>query len=359
MIDNIIIKAVGDTLLKSKEGKLIFGNDICKEIESCDLFIINLETTILNENSDALPIEKSVCFRTKPEQLNSLVKYKDKVVFTLSNNHIFDYGDKGYSETIHHIKKYGFLYAPIDEKFTMFLKGKTINIISIYHGINNSFVSDFTKNNYSLDKEDINILSIHWGAEHITIPSPSQINIAKKFIDKEGDIVLGHHSHVAQGSTLYKEKPIFFSLGNFNMWQFDTKMRIYNKKSFIAKLNIDKKKKINAEKVAIYINEDYLPVLDRKESRKVDFELLDSLIPNIDNINKLKYFIFYHSHNSKPYIKGNIIGGWIPRIKKYGISHFFMMLRWFISKNFIVSLLLLPLNRLNKATRALKKIDNA
>ena len=39
--------------------------------------------------------------------------------------------------------------------------------------------------------------------------------MAKQYIDAGADLVIGSHPHVLQGISYYKEKPIFYSLGNF------------------------------------------------------------------------------------------------------------------------------------------------
>ena len=45
--------------------------------------------------------------------------------------------------------------------------------------------------------------------------SKPQQDKARQFIDAGADIVLGGHPHVTQSMEIYKNKPIFYSLGNF------------------------------------------------------------------------------------------------------------------------------------------------
>jgi len=40
-------------------------------------------------------------------------------------------------------------------------------------------------------------------------------NIAHEFVDAGADLVIGSHPHVIQGVEIYKDKAIFYSLGNF------------------------------------------------------------------------------------------------------------------------------------------------
>ena len=57
----------------------------------------------------------------------------------------------------------------------------------------------------------------HWGkeGEYTRYPAPWQQKLAKCWIDAGADGVFGSHSHVFQGREYYKEKPIYYSLGNF------------------------------------------------------------------------------------------------------------------------------------------------
>jgi len=47
------------------------------------------------------------------------------------------------------------------------------------------------------------------------IQNKYQREFAHKLIDRGVDTIIGAHPHVVQGIEVYKEKPIFYSLGNF------------------------------------------------------------------------------------------------------------------------------------------------
>ena len=64
-------------------------------------------------------------------------------------------------------------------------------------------------------KNDVVIVSFHWGAELMTEPKEYQINMGHNAIDWGASIVLGHHPHVLQGIELYKNGLIAYSIGNF------------------------------------------------------------------------------------------------------------------------------------------------
>jgi poly-gamma-glutamate synthesis protein (capsule biosynthesis protein) len=59
------------------------------------------------------------------------------------------------------------------------------------------------------------IVSPHWGEERLAIPSPQQIDQARRLIDAGASMVIGHHPHVIQGLEMRQGRPIAYSLGNF------------------------------------------------------------------------------------------------------------------------------------------------
>ena len=58
------------------------------------------------------------------------------------------------------------------------------------------------------------ILFIHWNFEFETIPLPADRKFAHKMVDLGVDAIFGHHPHILNGFEVYKNKPIFYSLGN-------------------------------------------------------------------------------------------------------------------------------------------------
>jgi poly-gamma-glutamate capsule biosynthesis protein CapA/YwtB (metallophosphatase superfamily) len=59
------------------------------------------------------------------------------------------------------------------------------------------------------------IVYLHWGVEYQQTPTRKQRRDAYLLIDAGADAIIGHHPHVIQKEETYKNKPIFYSLGNF------------------------------------------------------------------------------------------------------------------------------------------------
>lgn len=59
------------------------------------------------------------------------------------------------------------------------------------------------------------VLFLHWNYEFENLPLPADRMFAHHMIDMGVDAIIGHHPHVINPLEIYKDKPIFYSLGNF------------------------------------------------------------------------------------------------------------------------------------------------
>lgn len=59
------------------------------------------------------------------------------------------------------------------------------------------------------------LVIVHGGHEHFQLPSQRMVETYRFFIDAGADAVVNHHQHCYSGYETYKEKLIFYGLGNF------------------------------------------------------------------------------------------------------------------------------------------------
>jgi len=188
---------------------------------------------------------------------------KNKFIFNMANNHIFNYGEKGFEET----KKY------LDEE-------KIINFFDDYketevNGIKLGFLGFDFISNPKLNEEEVLktikkynkevdwlVVSVHWGNEYLKNPEEWRKILARKMVDSGADIVHGHHPHVLQASEIYKNKIIYYSLGNFI---FDQNWSKETSQSEVISLTIDKNRIISEEKLPIEIKFNSQPTFAGQE----------------------------------------------------------------------------------------------
>jgi gamma-polyglutamate biosynthesis protein CapA len=224
---------VGDIMMtRSVERKI---NDLNKKfifpflnilnyLKSFDYVIANLEGPISDKG---IKVGSIYSFRMKPEVSEALSKANINIV-NLANNHIFDYSKIAFEDNLknlekNNIKYFGNSYEPlIIEKegikigflgFSDFLKYLEVKENKIGVAVVNSNLSEIIKK--AKEKVDILIVSFHWGEEYKKIANERQRKIAKIAIDSGADLIIGHHPHVIQNIEKYKDKFIFYSLGNF------------------------------------------------------------------------------------------------------------------------------------------------
>jgi len=157
-------------------------------------------------------------------------------VISLANNHMVDYGQEALADTINAFKSSIITGAGDWEEAYQVkkveLNGLKIGFIALAQcefGILNDNWSDRSLrgcawiNHSSVNslirdvKPGLDYLFIiaHTGVEYCAIPLPEWRDRYKELIDLGADAVIGGHPHVPQGWEVYKDKPIFYSLGNF------------------------------------------------------------------------------------------------------------------------------------------------
>ncbi len=155
-----------------------------------------------------------------------ILKSNNFNIVSLANNHTFGYGQKGYIETRDHLSRLG-----IDSTGHPFDINESYVLTKRTNGQVFKFVSFNATNPYfNIDKaallvqqikeEGFIVVNIHWGVEYKSVANRAQQNLAHILIDSGADVIMGHHPHVVGNIELYKNKLIFYSLGNFIFDQY-------------------------------------------------------------------------------------------------------------------------------------------
>lgn len=163
-------------------------------------------------------------FRVDPQSL-SLISHFD--YYGVANNHVMQHGSEAYQRTIETLHGYNAkCFGSIEQKSQVFdHQGRTISITGFSLRIDafstsplywhNPELSDIQKELLSIPPKAFKIVYIHWGCEFVLTPTNEQKRLAHWLIDSGFDLVIGLHPHVLQGYEIYKDKYIFYSLGNF------------------------------------------------------------------------------------------------------------------------------------------------
>jgi poly-gamma-glutamate synthesis protein (capsule biosynthesis protein) len=189
-----------------KNVKPIFQND--------DLTIVNLEGPL---TSASLKAEKQYRFKG-PAAYAEVLKQSSIEAVNLANNHMFDYLDQGYWDTVSNLSAANIGYSGFEHKYLTEIKGIKIGMFGFTGWDSGKQKKDEIKKAVEdLKSQGANLIiaSFHWGEERMYTPNQTQKELGRYCIDLGVDLVLGHHSHVIQGIETYKGKSIVYSLGNF------------------------------------------------------------------------------------------------------------------------------------------------
>lgn len=225
---NITISAVGDCTIGydvdfgysgsyddiiDKNGFEYPLKNVLDYFQNDDITVANLETTLTNSDVRAV---KEFKFKGKPEYTNILSKGSVEVV-NISNNHIYDYLEKGFKDTISNLESSNIGFFGQGEKFIKEVKGVKIGFLGYTGWSDEKNVKDKIYDDIQELKKQCRIIvvSFHWGIERDNYPNTTQTNLGRFCIDSGADLVLGHHPHVIQGIETYKGKHIVYSMGNF------------------------------------------------------------------------------------------------------------------------------------------------
>lgn len=224
---------IGDIMLDRtirKDGELYGYKNLfsCleEEFSTYDEVIGNLEGTITDFESTsknaAYQSPESFRFTFDTEAVAALKDIGLSIV-SIANNHIRDFGNEGIQQTVLHLDMLGleFFGDPrLDGKTYVIkdIKGTSIAFIAY-----NEFLGTQEQTLLDLEKtkniSDVQIVFSHWGNEYVETHSNTK-TLAHSFVDAGADLIIGAHPHVIQESEIYKEVPIYYSLGNFIFDQY-------------------------------------------------------------------------------------------------------------------------------------------
>ncbi len=182
-----------------------------------DLSMVNLEGPISDQPIPADETANNLIFNFPPTTPEFLKQLHINAV-SLANNHIDNNGSAGVINTKNVLSKdnivpigQGSFYS--DSSVAYFgdnQKLAVITVLAIDGG--DQGVSALIKKNKAAGKYVL--VFPHWGVEYEKTHSPEQEKLAHLWVDAGADIVIGSHPHVVEDAEIYRNRPIFYSLGN-------------------------------------------------------------------------------------------------------------------------------------------------
>jgi len=276
----------GDTVLDDTAGKIIeLGGDPFSDFSDyfagADIRITNLECVVSTRGQAN---DKMYTFQAHPRVIPVLQKHFDAV--TLANNHSGDFGPDAFAQMLSLLKEAGLAQVGggmnLKQAHTPLVftrNGWRIAVLSYNEFHPRSFEAGFDipgvawsedqqvmediQTARRIHRADLVIPVMHWGWENERTANPRQRQLAKLMIDAGADAVIGGHPHVTQDVSVYKGKPIVYSVGNFVMKETDN---AFQRQGRVLKMYLDKRGVTRFETLPVKIDLEGIPSIDRAAS---------------------------------------------------------------------------------------------
>ena len=202
-----------------------------------DLSVANLECVLFKEGLFSTPFPKSnVNLRGPPAAVRGLVDSGVGMV-TIANNHINDFGNHGFRETVRHLREAKLpFFGTVEEPWQIVtIRGIRISLLGVCipfwkleaGGVNIVEPDDrevvLGQIRRLKQQTDVVMVVVHWGKEYEPASSSQQRSLARSFVASGADLIVGHHPHVIQNMEVVsagtgnsqRSARVFYSLGNF------------------------------------------------------------------------------------------------------------------------------------------------
>jgi poly-gamma-glutamate synthesis protein (capsule biosynthesis protein) len=241
-----------------------YGGDFSKLFEKtpfiadADIAFANLEGPVTDQGNN---VGSKYSFQMNPVVLPVLKNLGFDMV-SFANNHVGDWNVAGFTDTLKRLNENNIMFAGAGNNKS---EAQAVKIIEM-HGMKIGFLafsdvgpnwiaatdetpglpaqagillaSDQNRSQIIRDAKsqvDFLVVSYHWGDEYKPF-NTRQKTLAESSIDAGADLIIGHHPHVIQDYAEYKNKLIFYSLGNF---MFDQSFSPETMRGLIADITIN------------------------------------------------------------------------------------------------------------------------
>jgi len=203
-------------------------------LRSADLTFGNFESVLTEAETPTKDVSQPTTFAFRaPPFFAEAFKLVGFDVLNVANNHSFDFGDRGLSDTYDHFNGVGI--DLVGDQTTILVRnvnGITVAFLAFSPYAAHNSVNDLNRARDIVqeaeDYADLIVVSMHIGAEgtdaqHVTGKTETFFGenrgnpreFAHTVIDAGADLVLGHGPHVLRAIEVYKGRAIAYSLGNF------------------------------------------------------------------------------------------------------------------------------------------------
>ena len=271
---------------QKQDWKSLFS-EVHSFFQENDLNVLDLECPLTLSESK---IKKTGPYiKAHPNTVEILNHLNCSLVAT-ANNHFKDYGWEGMKETYDTLTKNGISWFGSGKNYkdasqTHYWKKEELTIAFINVAENEwsttfdaepgchpiDLVNVYNEIQKAKQQADFIVVVAHGGHEHYELPSPRMKKWYRFFVDAGASAVMAHHTHIISGYEVYKDAPIFYSLGNF-CFDWEGLRRMPWNKGMIVRLAFEKNQPVTFETEFVTQNEDALGIFKITGKEKIALE---------------------------------------------------------------------------------------
>lgn len=278
MLDRHIREKIND------EHPMFPFEQITELISGNDIVVANAEGSFSFYDSKTVGKKNGPLEFTFDPMLLPVLKNLGFTLLGQANNHSFNFGEKGLNQSTTSIVIAGMNYFgdPSNKDIAPYIteiNGEKIGFVAY-----NEFSyknKDKVIKAIQETKEQVGYLIVypHWGQEYNPNFTKSQQKTAHEFIDAGADVIIGTHPHVIEPIEFYKDKPIFYSVGNFI---FDQALQGPTTEGLAIKILLNSKS-IKYEIHPFFIENAQVSLMDEISKRSI-FTTLEKTVVNPTNL---------------------------------------------------------------------------
>ena len=228
----LTLSFIGDCILGSESGKVSEGNfsymaeneahdyffsQVRAELSKDDLTIANMECVLTDRELEKTEKDYDPAYWYKaPTKNTDILTLGSVEIASVVNNHVSDYGEEGYKDTVAALKNHGLYVGENLTPLYIEKNGIKIGLLScnLWSEYNTYYIEQALED--MQDKCEYKIVMFHGGTEGVHEPDNYKID-ACRYLAQSGlcDLIVGSHPHRLQPMEVVDGVPILYSLGNF------------------------------------------------------------------------------------------------------------------------------------------------
>lgn len=225
-----------------REGALAncFDDEILQQMQSADILMLNNEFAMSDGGEENTA--KQYRFRAKTANAH-IWRLLGADIVSVANNHVFDYGEAAFYDTLQTLDEYGIAYvgggknlaeaaraqiyitqdgyriafvaASRAEKTLLATPPATADTAGILSTYDNAVQDTLDAISAAAQQADYVVVYVHWGTENSTRLEKAQTELASQYQAAGADLIIGGHPHILQGAGWRENTPVLYSLGNY------------------------------------------------------------------------------------------------------------------------------------------------